>query len=110
MYPVSSYAGGAQAKVYDAALKAKGVSKVALLTINVPVGVDAAKFYTDAAAADGIQVVSNELYAPTQTGYVSKALSAGAQAVLQFGGTSPPPPDSPIGRSDRGEPHVGRNP
>lgn len=90
VYPVSSWAAGVQAKVYTTVLKEMGVSKLALLTINVPVGVSAAHPYVSDAAQSGLKVVSNEFYAPTQTdftGYVSKEASAGAQAVVHIGGS-----------------------
>lgn len=89
LFPVTSYAPGVQTAAYYAVLKSLGVSKIALLTINVPVGVDAADYYAKKAGAAGLTVVSNEVYAPTQTdftGYVSKEMSAGAQVVIQIGG------------------------
>ncbi|MGF7239246.1 MAG: ABC transporter substrate-binding protein [Frankia sp.] len=89
LYPVASFFAGSQTKVMFQVMHDEGVTKIALLTINVPVGVETVKAYTAQAGKYGLKIVSSGLYAPTQTdftGYASKAVSAGAQAVFQIGG------------------------
>ncbi|MGF7234609.1 MAG: ABC transporter substrate-binding protein [Frankia sp.] len=89
LYPIAAFFPTAQARVMFRVMKDEGVTKVAILAINVPVAAESAKRATAEASRLGLTVVSNARYAPTQTdftAYVTKAIGAGAQAIQQIGG------------------------
>jgi ABC-type branched-subunit amino acid transport system substrate-binding protein len=88
LYPVAPYYQGALGKVMLQIMHNEGVSKLSLMTINVPSAVNAEKIDAADASQFGLTIVQNDLYPPTTTdftAYVSKAVSKGAQAVFVIG-------------------------
>jgi ABC-type branched-subunit amino acid transport system substrate-binding protein len=78
---VANFAGLMAAKVF----KGRAVTKVAIITLNVPEAIDTAVGDAKYVRAGGMKIVSNIVFPVTQTdftSYASKIVSSGANAVM----------------------------
>ena len=77
---VANFGGLMTAKVF----KARGVTKVAIIALNVPEAIEAAAGDAKYVQANGMQLVTNIVFPLTQTdftGYASKIIAAGADGI-----------------------------
>jgi len=88
LFPNAAYYEAATAVAASKVFAEAGIKKAAIVTINVPTGVQAANLFAKDLPADGVQVAENVVYPPTQsdwTGYAAKVISSGADGVFNIG-------------------------
>jgi branched-chain amino acid transport system substrate-binding protein len=88
LFPNAAFYEAATAAASSKVFAEAGVKKAAIVTINVPTGVEAANIFLKDLPADGVQVAENVVYPPTQsewTAYAAKIISSGADGVFNIG-------------------------